>query len=354
MAAPVLYIWGDDALMAERAVARFAAALAVDLGGPLERWDLAVTQVTATADAARLHERLATATMFGGGTLAVVSDPGPLTRRNDLRDRLLDTLANVAAGNAVAFVEASKSGAKGPGSKRLSDAVRETGGQIIAARAPQPSSLGSWIESEARERGIALAPGAARDLAERLGSRVTEGDVDRRSLSRIASTELDKLTLRHARDGGPITSDDVRDLVAETTPSSVWALTDAVGLRRVDAATTALDRLLAATPEPVILAALHRRIRDLIEVSDRFAAGQKPPDVVAATGLHPYVAEKMQTQGRLWNLAELRAALEGLVELDAMVKGVPGSEAGVAQRRLAFTLWVRDHATHPARPVGPG
>jgi competence protein ComEC len=354
MVAPVLYIWGDDELVAERLVARFATALAADLGAPLERWDLPVTVMTAAADAARLHERLATATMFGGGTLAVVANPGPLTRRNDLRDRTVATLASLAAGNAVVFVEASRSSAKGPGSKRLSDAVGAAGGRIVGARAPQPASLGSWIEAEARERGIALASGAARDLAERLGSRVTEGDVDRRSLSRIASTELDKLALRHALDGGPITTEDVRDLVAETTPSSVWALTDAVGLRRADAATDALERLLVTTPEPVILAALHRRVRDLIEVSDRFAAGQQPADVVAATGLHPYVAEKMQTQGRLWSLAELRAALEGLVELDAMVKGAPGSEAGLAQRRLAFTLWVRDHATRPARSVGPG
>ncbi|HEY4633697.1 MAG TPA: hypothetical protein VIH00_07240, partial [Candidatus Limnocylindrales bacterium] len=84
------------------------------------------------------------------------------------------------------------------------------------------------------------------------------------------------------------------------------------------------------------------RVRDLLEVGDRFAAGQTPPEVVAATGLHPYVAEKMQAQARHWTGPELRAALEGLLELDAMVKGAPGSETDPAQRRLAFTLWVED------------
>jgi len=52
---------------------------------------------------------------------------------------------------------------------------------------------------------------------------------------------------------------------------------------------------------------------------------------------------------------ELQRALEGLLELDAMVKGVPGSEADAAQRRLAFTLWVGDHARRgDERGSGPG
>ncbi|MGP1673946.1 MAG: hypothetical protein ACTS8Z_01870, partial [Candidatus Limnocylindrales bacterium] len=148
-----------------------------------------------------------------------------MTRRNDTRDQVVEAISIIAAGNAVVFVEAAKPGAKGPGPKRLADAVKAAGGRIVAATAPRPSALGSWIEAEARERGLALARGAAQELGDRLGSRVTEGDVDRRFLSRIASGELDKLALRHALDGGPVTPDDVRDLVAEATPGSVWALT---------------------------------------------------------------------------------------------------------------------------------
>ncbi len=355
MIAPLLYIWGDDELVAERLVERFAVGLGAELGARLERWDLRVDLPTAATSAAQLHERLATSTLFGGGTLAVVANPGALTRRNDTRDQVLGALGSMAAGNAVVFVESAKSNAKGPGPKRLADAVRAAGGRVVPAPAPRPSSLGSWIEAEARDRGMPLAPGAARELGERLGSRVTEGDVDRRHLSRIASGELAKLALRHALDGGPVTADDVRALVADSTPGSVWALTDAVGNRRVDVALRTLDRLLDVTPEPVLLAALHRRVRDLIEVGDRFAAGQKPSEVVAATGLHPFVAEKMQEQSRNWTVEELARALAGLVELDAMVKNAPGWEVDAAQRRLAFTLWVGEHTARSdgGRSVGP-
>ncbi len=224
--------------------------------------------------------------------------------------------------------------------------------------APRPTALGAWIETEARDRGLSLAPGAARALADRLGSRVTQGDVDRRYLSRIASGELDKLALRHALDGGPVTADDVQALVAEATPGSVWALTDAVGERRVDAALTALDRLIDITPEPVLLAVLHRRVVELLELGDRLAAGTALPAAAREMGIaSEYRAKTLAGQARLWSTAELVRALEGLVELDAMVKGAPGSEIDTAQRRLAFTMWVGDHAARNGsgeRRAGPG
>ncbi len=265
----------------------------------------------------------------------------------------------VGTGNAVAFVEAVRSGAKGPGSKRLVDAIKAAGGAIRQAAAPRPTALAAWIEGEARDRGLALAPGAARALADRLGSRVTEGDVDRRYLSRIASGELDKLALRHALDGGPVTAEDVEALVAESTPGSVWALTDAVGERRADAALTALDRLIDATPEPVLLAVLHRRVVELLELGDRMAGGTALPAAARAMGIaSEYRAKTLAGQTRHWTTAELTRALEALLELDAMVKGAPGSEADVAQRRLAFTMWIRDHATRGGdggeRRAGPG
>jgi DNA polymerase III delta subunit len=358
MIRPLLYVWGDDELVAERLIGRFAAALAGEQGAPLERWDLRGDLTTAAAGAAQLHERLATAVLFGGGTLAVVTNPGALIRRNDTRDRVLEAIGMLGAGNAVAFVEAAKSGAKGPASKKLVDAIKAAGGAVREATAPRPTALGAWIESEARDRGMAMAPGAARALADRLGSRVTEGDVDRRFLSRIASGELDKLALRHAIDGGPVTADDVRDLVAEATPGSVWALTDAFGERRLDAALAALDRLIDITAEPVLLAVLHRRVVELLELGDRLAAGTALPAAAKAMGINSeYRARTLAGQARKWTTDELARALEDLVELDAMVKGAKGSEADTAQRRLAFTMWVRDHTARVnggERRAGPG
>ena len=272
---------------------------------------------------------------------------------------MLEAIDLLATGNALVIVEAAKSNAKGPGLKRFADAIKEERGAIRAAGAPRPTGLGAWIETEAREQNVRLASGTARELADRLGARVTEGDVDRRYLSRIASGELDKLALRHALDEGPVTPDDVRALVAETTPSSLWAITDAVGDRRVDAASAAIDRALDTTPEPVLLAILHRRIVELLELGDRIAGGTSLLEAARAMGItNEYRAKTLAGQARKWTTDELTHTLSGLVELDAMVKGVPGSESDPAQRRLAFLLWVRDHVAHTGsraeRPVGPG
>src|SRR4029078_6927755 len=200
-----------------------------------------------------------------------------------------------------------------------------------------------WIESEARERGLTLAPGAAKVLAERVGGFVREADAERSYQTRIASMELDKLALY--RGSSPVTPDDVRELVAEAVPSSVWAFTDAVAERRTSAALGWLDRLLESTPEPVLLAVLHRRVRELLETGDRIDAGERLPAVGRAMGItSEFRMERLREQARHWTTAELIAALDGLVELDAMVKGAPDTELDEAHRRLAFSLWVMDHA----------
>ncbi|MEO8571372.1 MAG: DNA polymerase III subunit delta [Chloroflexota bacterium] len=339
---PLAYFFGDDELSASRALDRLEAALAAESGAPMERWIVRGDRNQAATLIAGLNERIATPVMFGGGTLAVVSNAGALTVKNEHRDAFLASIGLVAPGNGLVVLEASQSGAKEPAQKRLADAIRAAGGTVRGFPSPKGGALTGWIEAQARDRGLTLAPGAAKALAERVGGFVQEGDAERRQQTRIASMELDKLALY--RDSEPIRPDDVRDLVAEAVPGSVWAFTDAVGERRVERALEFLDRLLETTPEPVLLAVLHRRVRELLELGDRMAAGERLPAAAKAMGINSqFRADRLLDQARLWTTPALTAALDGLVELDAMVKGMPGEERGDAQRRLAFSLWVIDH-----------
>ena len=68
--------------------------------------------------------------------------------------------------------------------------------------------------------------------------------------------------------------------------------------------------------------------------------------------MKPFRVEKLVGQARRWRLDELDAALEGLLDLDAMVKGAPDASATDAQRRLAFSLWIRDRVAPAAREPG--
>ncbi len=337
----VALFWGDDDLSAARAVDRLAGAHAAATGLGLERWDVRGEVAGAADIVARIIERISTPVLFGGGTLAVVTNAGPLLRAAEHRDPLLAAVAEPAPGNAVIFVEQTASGAKAPPQKRLADAIAAAGGVVREFRSPRGGSLVGWIESEARDRGLRLEGGAAKELAERIGGLVQEGDVERRHQTRIAAAELDKLALY--RPGRPIGVEDVRALVPEAVPGSIWAFTDAVGERRSEQAVALLERLIASTPEPVLVTVLHRRIRELLEVADRVAAGEKLPAIGRAMKIaSEFRMRNLAAQARAWSVADLRDALDGLVELDAMVKGAPGANLDAAQRRLAFDLWILD------------
>jgi DNA polymerase-3 subunit delta len=341
---PILaYLRGDDGWSLDRAVGAIATQLGDATGAPPERW-----RVTgAETSAAVINERVATAPMFGGGTVAAIVDPGPLVRSRESRDGLEHAIRNVAPGNALVFIEQGDSGGRRSAAlQRLETTVRAAGGDVKAFKAPRGGELTAWVRDRAAERGMSLEPAAAKELASRIGGFVKEGDVDRQRQSALAIAELDKLALY--RGSKAVTEADVRALVSEVVPDSTWAFLDAVADRRSSAAGPLLDHLLGSTPEPVVIVQLHRRLRELLEVADHLAAGASPASLVRTLKLNPYRAEILARQARRWTLPELEAALEGVLDLDAMVKRAPGFDASDRQRRLAFVLWVRERVAGAA------
>ena len=337
-AAPIGFFWGDDAYSIESAVEAFRMDEGRFPGGAPERWRIRGDAASTAATMADLEERLATATMFGGGTLAVLAGIGPLVRKAEDRAALIALFGVVAEGNGLAIVEETESGRREPPHRAVADALAAAGGVVRELRAPRAAQLAAWIGARASERGVRLGPGAARELATRIGGFVAEGDVDRRRQGGLAIMELDKLALY--RPEGEIRPDDVRALVPEAVPGSIWAFVDAVGGRLVGRALELHDRLAETTPEPVLVAVLHRRIRELIEIADRLESGESPGSLVRSMRLNPFRAETLARQAAAWTTDELVAALDGLVELDATVKGAEGMPAGEAQHRLAIVRWI--------------
>jgi DNA polymerase III delta subunit len=339
--ARIAYFFGDDDLSIDRAVLRFGRDLA-NGGEPLERWLLRGSRNGAAAQIGELHGRVATPVMFGGGTLAVVTGAGALSARAEDRDALLGLTALVAEGNALVFVEAAQSGAKFPAQTKLAEAVRAAGGPVRHIESPKEGALAAWIDSEAVDRGVRFAPGAAKELATRIGGFVREGDAERRDQTRRAAMEIEKLGLY--RPDEPIAVEDVRALVAEAVPGSAWALADAVAERDAPKALRLLDTLAETMPEPVIVVVLHRRIRELLELLDRMPGAKSLAGAALAMGIKSdFRARRLAEQARKWRPAELIKAIDGLLELDAVVKGAPGRPTGDAQHRLAFALWIGDH-----------
>ncbi len=341
----VVYLWGDDEWAMERIVGTMADELGRDTGVPPERWR--VTGQESSPDA--IAERVSVAPMFGGGTVAMVTNPTQLVRSRVLREALDRAIANVAPGNALVFLEFDTTGGrKRP--KSLTDleaAVIRAGGTARPCRAPGMGEMPSWIGGRAKELGVDLGPDAAKEIARRVGAFATEGDVDRRQMGAMAVGELQKLALY--RGAEPITVEDVRALVPEVVPDSLWALSDAVALRRAERAGPALDRALESQPEQVLLVLLHRRLRELLIAADGRASGAKPAELVKLMGGSPYIVQRRAEQAAAWTVPELQAALEGLLELDRMAKhaDVEGSTDG--QRRMAWVVWVAERVAPRAR-----
>jgi DNA polymerase III delta subunit len=344
--AAIGYFWGDDGYGLDRAAGGIGDRLEAATGIRPARWNISGAEVSA----ARIGERVATATLFGGGTLAVVSEPSPLFRSRDGREALAETLRMVAPGNGLVFIDPMERLPKALDQARQAFVVsiRAAGGEARALAAPNGGALVRWIEDRARERSIRLGQGSAAEIARRLGGMVREGDVDRRRQGQLAVAEIEKLALLHV-DGGEVTLDDVRALVPEAVPGSAFAFLDALGERRARDATDLLERLLGATPEPVVVAQLYGRVRQLLDVADRLADGQQNRELAAGVKVHPFVLEKLVRQAHAWSVAELEAALSGLFELDVLVKGADGTGSTEIGRRLAFTLWLADYIAHVRR-----
>jgi DNA polymerase III delta subunit len=176
-----------------------------------------------------------------------------------------------------------------------------------------------------------------------VGAFVREGDVDRRRQGRLAVAELEKLAVY--RLDAAVRPEDVDALVVDAVPGSAWGFLDAVGARKTRDAAALLERLLETTPEPVLVAILHRRIRELLLVADHRERGETIQATARALKLKEYPARKLWEQGLAWRQEELVGALEGLLELDAALKGERTADA--RRRRLAFALWL-------AERVAPG
>ena len=308
---------------------------------PLGQWT--VKGASTSVDA--ISERIATGSMFGGGTLAVVLEPAPLLRAKASREALLGIVGLLAPGNALAFVdplEGMPTDRKplDAGRSALRDAILAAGGESRLIPALTQGRLTRFIEDRAATIGLRLGKGSAEALATRIGGFVRDGDIDLGGLGRLAASELDKAALYKL--DAELTPDDVRALVAEVIPSSLWALTDAVGMRRADAAAH-LERALDGTPKPVLIVLLHRRIRELLELADREAQGASLQAAARTMKLHEFRARTLETQSRRWSAPELESALAALLELDATVKGSGVGGGGEPARQLGFTLWLREY-----------
>lgn len=209
--------------------------------------------------------------------------------------------------------------------KKLADAVRQAGGEVITYDAPKGRQLAGWAKEEARKRGFELEAEAARLLIERMGNATV----------RLAN-ELDRLAL-WAGERGSVRLADLEEMVADTSETMVWGLSDAVVGRRGGDATRLAERLSAQGESlPSVVYGVAGRLRRAHRAATELEAGRPAAEVQRGLGMSPYAAKMLVRGVRDTSPAEIRAAACALADLEWWSRG--GAEYPEA---TALTLAVR-------------
>jgi DNA polymerase III delta subunit len=318
MSASLLLVHGDDSFEVDRTLAAFATR--IDASDRVE----IVAERSPDEDAiGRAGLEAASVGLFGA-RLAVLRQPVRAAGRSTAAaDRLLRLVAELPDGSALALADLrpSRDATRPPAFiGRLEDAVRRAGGDVVVHLAPRRGELQGWIRRRAGELGVDIAPRAAALLAERVGGAVAETDIERGEQTRVADGELRKLATYAA--GRAVEPDDVEQLVADTRPASLYAITNALDRRDPAAAGRALQQALdEGQPVLRIMAALSGRVSDLIVARDLVASGARPQELTLQVGRgNARVAERIAEAARRYSDAELESMLRGLFEADLAIK----------------------------------
>jgi len=184
--------------------------------------------------------------------------------------------------------------------------------QVFVKEFKQPH--GGDLERRIRERmkakGGTIVPEAARELARSVGS-------DLRQLDQ----ELEKL-LAHANFQRPVTVSDVHLLVQATQVSTVFALVDAIGLRRREQAVRYLHELLDSGEHPLgLLVMIERQFRIMLQVKELQGEGLRVSQMQRTLGIrHQFIIEKSLRQARNFSMPRLESIYSHLADVEQAIK----------------------------------
>jgi DNA polymerase-3 subunit delta len=256
----------------------------------------------ADLEIAELSGALDTPSLLGGTRLVVLRDAGGLVKD---QVQAITSYIESPSPSAVLVLVAD-------GKTKLDAAVKKHG-SVISLEPPKGRRLAGWIRERARERKIVLDDRAAWALIDSVGTELRDLD-----------GALEQLFTRRGP-GSKFGAQDVRDAFPRLADERVFALTDAVGDRRLPVAMSTLRRLLMQGDPPVVLfGAVTSHIRRMLRA--RRHADQGSAAVASALGLPDWRAKNITRQARAYKEDELIAALGILAQADLDMKN--GDVAG--------------------------
>ena len=173
--APLAYFWGDDAYGLEAALDAFRNDPRRFPDGPPERWRPEAERTEPARLLGEIRERLATGSMFGGGSVAILRGAGGLIRSNDGTRRSCSARSRRSR-RATAW-RSSRRPSRGRRTRRARRWRTRSGAPAARSgwlKAPREGELAAWIERarpRARDQARAGRRARARDPRRRLRAR---------------------------------------------------------------------------------------------------------------------------------------------------------------------------------------
>lgn len=307
MSSSGLYLLVGEPFLADEALNKIRASEETD--------PLTEEVYTPSSEAADLQTALETPSLLGGRRLVVVHNASSLTKDH------LTTLEPYVETPAEHVVLVLISSAR----TKLDQAIKKTG-TVVTLEIPKGRRLVAWLRQRSTERSLKLDERAAWALIDSVGSDLRELD-----------SALGQLSTQHGA-GAKISATEVRRAFSRLADERIFALTDALGERKLPVAMTALRRLLNQGDEPLmILGALTSHVRRLLAA--RRYVDQGPKAVGDALGMPGWRAEKLHRQARSFKEEELVRAMSALAETDVELKsGGNPEQSAVALERAVATI----------------
>lgn len=292
------FIYGPDGYRVRQAVQTVTASLrasAFDLGEP---------------DSLRqIDSLLKNTSLFSERRCAVVS--GAFAQKNSARE-LIERIRATDLTNSqeitLVITETGLQAALARKNKELFAALTGPGFQVIGVDFLGPSQLNEWVNGEFSKRGAAAEPAAVRELIGRTGQE-----------SWALIQEIEKLC--NYSGNRAVSADMVRTLVAEREDSNIFRFTDALAARDKPRALALLYKEFQGGQEPYsVLSAVIYQFRNLLMAKDLTVRSAWSAGLAQKLGVPPFVAQKLTSAAKKFELPELTARYERLAFLDTRTK----------------------------------
>src|SRR5215213_6098450 len=216
---------------------------------------------------------------------------------------VVDYLQNPSPGSDLVLI-GKKLGAR----ERLLSAVKKSG-EVHTFEQPTGKALVRWLVGHAKKLGLDLPEDVAEDLTNRCS-----GDKMR------LLQETEKLAL-YVGDG-TATREDVAALCPPDVQSNIFGFVDSLAAGDSDRALGSLEDLLGTGEPPLRLTFMIRRQFQLVaRARALIARGTPQKEIASSLKVPPFVARKLEEQGRKLDEEDLERSLALIQDLEGGLKG---------------------------------